>query len=95
MPRTVPEPSTSWWRVGSATIANNSAAGACTSTDRLIWCGPAIDDRHTHIAKIPNLTTRIDAKFPGETPGASGKAACEVLLYESLCQRVVPKRGIE
>jgi hypothetical protein len=32
---TVPEPSSSWCRRGSATIANNSSAGAATSTDLL------------------------------------------------------------
>src|SRR5215213_7739142 len=38
---TVSEPSTSWWLRGSATIANNSDAGAATSTERLTWRGPA------------------------------------------------------
>src|SRR6516162_6734901 len=38
---TVPDPSNSWWRRGSATIAYNSAAGASTSTDRLTCWGPA------------------------------------------------------
>src|SRR5262249_60271792 len=41
LPCTVPDPSSSWWRRGSATIANNSAAGAATSTDRQTRSGPA------------------------------------------------------
>jgi hypothetical protein len=39
--RTVPEPSRSWCRRGSATSANSSAAAAATATDRLTRRGPA------------------------------------------------------
>jgi hypothetical protein len=38
---TVPEPSSSPCRRGSATIANSSRAGACTSAARLTLRGPA------------------------------------------------------
>src|SRR6202022_4433833 len=67
--RTVPEPSTSQCRRGSATSANNSAAGAATSTERLTWRGPA--STVVTVVALPSvllgsftLVLRVPALFP-------------------------------
>ncbi len=52
VPTTVPEPSSSAWRCGLATISNSSATGACKVSRPADLVGTGIDNGDRHISNL-------------------------------------------